>query len=323
MSCASNLTQIVKACVAYQQTSGDFFPAFEQGVFTDPPYNPEWPYLPPTDGDRYPNNIPEDITNPTQGHECPTPTVQGADQNFQPMPSLACLYPGYLDNIKVFACPSTSDRPQIAIRYYNGAEHICFGFTPDPGETGTISTSNRIPGQMLNIGAKGGYAYAVDPALYTGNEVAGNAKCSYFYDELSNFRDVGPSQAMAADADGYSWVGRNGKRAPYNSPGLIGNNPQNMNPQIGCAYNGWTRITTPNHNDGQNVMYFDGHVRWSQSNYASRDPNDNIYNPQGDWWYISNSNSVLIVNCDPGNWNPDTDAYLWDGSMGDSALPGT
>ncbi len=63
-------------------------------------------------------------------------------------------------------------------------------------------------------------------------------------------------------------------------------------------------------------MYFDGHVKWSDNVYASRDPNDNIYNPQGTWW--------------PGpygpvsaQWGKDTDAYLWDGTIGDSCWPGT
>ena len=89
---------------------------------------------------------------------------------------MACLYPGYIDNVKVFGCPSTPDKPQIACRYYNGAKHTCFGFTPDPGETGTISTA-IIPGPS-------GDPYTCDPAVFTGNEVSTNVKCSYFYDEL-------------------------------------------------------------------------------------------------------------------------------------------
>ena len=300
MSCASNLSQIDKACISYQQSNGDFFPAFEQAVFTDPIFPPAGTtyYFTNPPGNVYPNNIPEASESPTA--TLPNGTVvQGADQNFQPMPSLACLYPSYIDNIKVFACPSTPDRPQIAIRYCNGAEHVCFGFTPGPAWIGTPPKPNTIGGQTLGQN----YVYDVDPALYTGNEVAGNVKCSFLYDELSNFRDIGPSQAMAADADGYSWNGRNGKHPPYQNPGLIGGNPGNVSPQANCAYNGWARTTIPNHDNGQNVMYFDGHVKWNATNYAGRDPNDNIYNPEV-------------------GWNADTDSYLWDGTMGDSSYPG-
>ena len=106
--------------------------------------------------------------------------------------------------------------------------------------------------------------------------VSGNNKCSYFYDELSHFRDVGPSQAMAADADGQTWQTPQGMPPPYPAT--------------------WTRTPRqPNHSGGQNVMYFDGHVKWADTVYASDDPADNIF-------------------CPNGNWGADTDAYLWDGA---------
>ena len=215
------------------------------------------------------------------------------------MPSLACLYPGYIDNVKVFGCPSTPDHPQVAVRYYNGARHTCFGFTPDPGETGMISTA-FIPGPS-------GYEYIVDPAVATGWEVSTNVKSSYFYDELQNFREVGPGQAVCADADGYAWIASNGQHPPYFAPGTTttattygaGPGPSGVFPA------GWQRPTISNHTDGGNVMYFDGHVKWTATNYASRDPSDNIY----------------VINA---GWGADTDAYLWDGTLGDSCnLPGS
>jgi prepilin-type processing-associated H-X9-DG protein len=64
----------------------------------------------------------------------------------------------------------------------------------------------------------------------------------------------------------------------------------------------WVRVNIPNHQNGQNVMYFDGHVKWSDTAYASRDPNDNIFNPQV-------------------GWGADTDSYLWDGNINDSRTP--
>jgi prepilin-type N-terminal cleavage/methylation domain-containing protein/prepilin-type processing-associated H-X9-DG protein len=308
-SCASNLSQIVKGCTTYQEPNGDFFPAFEQSVYCDKPIGPAMGFgVSATGGYAFPNAIPDCFWAPLN--------YQGDDGNFQPMPSLACLYPAYVDNVKVFACPSTSDKPQVAVRYYNGHRHTCFGFSPDPQELGTISWTTPIPVASPFSAPYGSTIYYcnVDPAVYTGNEVSGNSKCSYFYDECSNFRDIGAGQALAADADGYTWVAVNGKHPPYIHPGLIGGNPWAWWPTVNCCYNGWARPTISNHDNGQNVMYFDGHVKWNGTNYASRDPNDNIYNPQGDWW-PGPYGPVLE------SWGRDTDAYLWDGTMGDSCWP--
>jgi len=245
-SCDSNLGQVVKACTTYQEPNGDFFPAFLQGAWIAAPYSYS------TTGMA--------ILQGTQATSGTCYCLNGADDTFQPMASLAVLYPAYVDNVKIFGCPSTPDRPLIAFRYYNGCRHTCFGFMPDPNETGTITNNS-------------------DPAAFTGNEVAGNVKCSYFYDELTNFRDIGPGQAIACDADGQTWLTQAGKHPPY-APS-------------------WLRPAKSNHDNGQNVMYFDGHVKWMETVYSSRDPNDNIFNPNL-------------------GWGCDTDAYLWDGTMGDS-----
>jgi len=277
-SCDSNLSQIVKACTTYQEPNGDFFPAFMQAVYTDAPYNAQ-----PFNNTQFNGGQPNAIARPALGPGGLPPP--GGDDTYQPMPSLAVLYPAYVDNVKVFACPSTADKPQIAFRYYNGARHDCFGFQPDPLETGTISTVNLIPGSYAYP-----FPYSIDPAMFTGNEVSGPVKCSYFYDELSNFRDIGPGQAMACDADGQTWLTTNGKHPSYWYPGATPSNG---------GFWGWTRQTISNHDNGQNVMYFDGHVKWSETVYASRDPSDNIFCPQQ-------------------GWSADTDAYLWDGTLGDS-----
>jgi len=282
-SCDSNLSQIVKACTTYQEPNGDFFPAFLQAAWTDPiPVNTG--YAPPNGG-----AVNAIAAYPTGGSSGQLP--QGCDGTFQPMPSLAVLYPAYIDNVKVFACPSTPDKPQIAFRYYNGARHTCFGFAPDPLETGTISMTALIPGNYQFA-----FTTYTDPAQFTGNEVSGNVKSSYFYDELQNFRDVGPGQAIACDADGQTWLTVVGKQPPYWMPGIT--------PWNGGNQWGWARPVVPNHNNGQNVMYFDGHVKWADNVYASRDPVDNIFNPQT-------------------GWGADTDAYLWDGTLADSRTAGT
>jgi len=255
-SCDSQMAQIVKACTTYQEPNGDFFPAFSQGAWY---------------GGTFASPTPTAIS---LGTASGGPGGQGSDGTFQPMPSLAVLYPAYVDNVKLFGCPSTPDRPMIAFRYYNGCRHTCFGFQPDPGETGTITGANAI-GQNN-----------CDPASYTGNEVGGSLKCSYFYDELTNFRDIGPGQPIACDADGQTWITVAGKHPQY------------------PAAPTWTRMRKTNHDSGQNVMYFDGHVKWADVVYASRDPADNIFNPQM-------------------GWGADTDAYLWDGALADSRVANT
>jgi prepilin-type N-terminal cleavage/methylation domain-containing protein/prepilin-type processing-associated H-X9-DG protein len=247
-ACDSQMGQIVKACTTYQEPNGDFFPAFMQTCGNG------------TAGDNTNANIP--VFACTATSTAGSSLCNGADGTFQPMASLAVLYPAYVDNVKIFGCPSTPDRPVIALRYYNGARHTCFGFQPDPGEVGTVTNT-------------------IDPAFVTGAEVAGAIKCSYFYDELTNFRAMGPSQAIACDADGQTWLTQIGKTPPYAS--------------------GWVRPRTANHTNGQNVMYFDGHVKWVDTVYSSSDGNDNIFCPQL-------------------NWEQDTDAYLWDGNIADTRV---
>jgi len=179
-----------------------------------------------------------------------TQYTTGTVDDYDPMGSLCTLYPAYVDNPKVFACPSTNDKPEIAVNYSLGARHNQFG----------------------------------PSAVATAGIVATNEKCSYMYDEYSHFRDVGPSQAMAADADGFAW--RMGD----------GEHPDHIQADGTTATARQPRM--PNHDNGQNVMYFDGHIKWAETNYASDDPADNIYVAQGDA---------------TSTWGADTDANVWDG----------
>jgi len=250
--CLNNLGQIGKACVSYQEPNADYFPAFLQQATNQT--------LGTFSGTL--NGVPYTGTMVIPSFSS---GAQGSDGTFQPMPSLACLYPTYCPEVKVFACPSTTDVPQIAFQYYNialsgSALHTCFGFASYDSTGAQIST--------------------VDPAAYTGNEVSTTNKCSYLYDELAQPRDLSAEQAMAADADGQTWVQPNGQHPPYPSAG----------------WQRWPR--KPNHDNGQNAMYLDGHVKWTDTVYSSHDPADNIFCP--------NSTGGT-------QWNPDIDAYLWDG----------
>jgi len=231
-SCNSNLTQIIKACTTYQEPNGDFFPAHSQ----------------------YPG------TTDSKASGAQAAVASNSAVSFFPMPSLAILYPAYVDNVKVFGCPSTSDRPVVWIVIRDGARFTGFG-TQTAVTTGTGSAA---------------VTFANFQAVTT------DRKCSYFYDEQSHFRDVGPSQAMAADGDGVTWKTGTGEAPAYDT--------------------GWTRSPrNPNHGNGANVMYFDGHIKWSETNYASDDPKDNIYSQNG--------------GTTGYQWGADTDAFLWDGTQ--------
>jgi prepilin-type N-terminal cleavage/methylation domain-containing protein/prepilin-type processing-associated H-X9-DG protein len=226
--CNSNLGQIVKACITYQEPNGDFFPA--QSQYTS-----------------------------------------GTTDVYKPMPSLAILYPGYVDNVKVFRCPSSSDNPAIFTLFNAAGARFSTFASPDitaPADTNAVDV------------------LATSTTQGTGS-VTTAGKCSYLYDELTHFRDVGPSQAMASDADGMTYLGASGTYPSYNGYKLADN------------ATAWARLPTkPNHENGQNVMYFDGHVRWADSSYSSDEPKDNVYCPNG---------------CGTVTWGADTDAYLWDG----------
>lgn len=209
---------------------------------------------------------------------------------FFPMPSLATLYPAYVDNAKVFGCPSTPDKPYIRMRYQDGAKHVAFGA---PTSSGTVSFLEMWNSATTNDNA---YTAVVGPG---GAAAHTDYKSSYMYDERSHFRDVGPSQAMAADADGYFWTQADGRKPDYTT--------------VATAWRRLPRKT--NHDSGANVMYFDGHVKWADQVYASDDPKDNIFVPNGG----STTAVITVTGGVPAaagdQWGIDTDAFLWDGSF--------
>jgi len=181
----------------------------------------------------------------------------------------------------------------IAFAYYSDAtiptgpcRHNCFGFQKDPLELGPNGPQGATTPTMLPLLT--GYNQT-DPAWYTGQEMSTANKCSYLYDELTNFRDIGPGQAICADADGFTWLNASGQHPPYTNT----TNPNGFGTGNASA---WGRMPKKsNHDNGQNVMFFDGHVKYfADTVYDSRDPNDDIFCPQI-------------------GWGADTDAYVWDG----------
>lgn len=247
-ACASNLKQIAVACATYADPYGDFWPCHWDGntiygeeIFRD------------TDGDGCGDMLRTGKTEDPRDGRTFEQALKSRDPWNNPMQSLALLYPGFIDDERIFKCPSTKDVPKIAILDVRGSRHNAFG-----------------------------------------KDTATQYKCGYFYDPLTHFRHVGPGQAVCADADGFAWQLPNGDSPAY---------PDN-----------WNRVPRKsNHPGGQNVMYFDGRVKWSDNNYTSDDPRDNIFVPNG-----------LVGNAaTPGDlswllhdalWGQDTDAWLWDES---------
>jgi prepilin-type processing-associated H-X9-DG protein len=198
------------------------------------------------------------------------------------MASLALLYPAFVDNSDVFRCPSTSDQAEIQVLWTHRNRQVSFGRFEAVEDDIDLDDSD------------GDGLIDVEPNYYVGEEVETAYKSSYMYDEKTHFRDVGPNQAIAADADGYTWRMGDGQRANYDTDDTADANNSDAI---------WVRSPRrPNHVDGQNVMYFDGHVDWADNNYASDTPQDNIYCPNG--------TSPLGED----QWGKDTDAFLWDGA---------
>lgn len=65
---------------------------------------------------------------------------------------------------------------------------------------------------------------------------------------------------------------------------------------------------TQNHEEGQNVLFVDGGVRWVQNNYVSENPVDNIFVVGGQDTYDSGATEVSFWN----SWSADTDSYITD-----------
>ncbi len=263
-SCSNNLRQLIKACITYQGQNGEFFPCHWDGLGVNSRE---------TDAEKEMYRTKEGFMNP--------------------MASLCLLYPHYLDDPRVFRCPDTSDRPQIVRSVIGNGWHTAFG-TPqmkDDKPTGLVDARAYAPEDdwKAYAGGKHPRRHAADPAIASMFSPRGPVKSSYLYDPISHYRDIGPNHALAADADGYNWIMDDGRRPEYDLDGDYAK-------EWSSVY-----VRTPrksNHRDGQNVMYFDGHVSWCTTAYASEDPTDNIFCPNG--------------ASEEGVRHPDVDSWLWD-----------
>ena len=101
-----------------------------------------------------------------------------------------------------------------------------------------------------------------------GNPAGDPPTCtSYGYDDAIHYRDVKAGTAVYGDMDGSA------------------NDPNS---------------DTSNHTGGQNVLYFDGHVKWADTNYASQNVLDNIYttNNSGVTWHADTDVVIKRVDGD-------------------------
>lgn len=106
------------------------------------------------------------------------------------------------------------------------------------------------------------------------NFAAENYSSAYFYDPETSPRYTRTDDAIAADRDGSSIM-----------------DPESV---------------TSNHRGGQNVLYYGGHVKWTDTNYASRVPDDNIF----------------VNDVSDGDFEHfDTDAFVRGHDDGDSMSP--
>jgi len=288
-SCLNNENQIIKACITYQEPNSDYFPAMVQQYYADAYWRDE----------------------------------------IDAQASLANLFPTYVDNMKVFACPSTGDTPYIASCIVGGGRHVTFGdpaILRDLGPGFNKAVDSRTdPAKWVNPGGCGsGTGAGPAPNYNRAGPVTTKYKTSYLYDECSHFRLIGPGQAMLADADGFAWYRKDGSKAPYSRQWIYN---LSGGGSLWSTMSLWARLPRqPNHDGGQNVAFFDGHVKWSETSYCSTEPRDNIFVPNGGYrddgsWTSHNQfyrhvtgwweNAPLA----DGQWDRDTDAFLWDGRI--------
>jgi prepilin-type N-terminal cleavage/methylation domain-containing protein len=251
-ACANNLKQILIGCITYQEPNGEFLPAHDTGRaigMTDASDNAS---------------------------------------NFSPMPSMAVLYPKWVDDVKVWRCPSTGDTPEIRILTVAGNRRTSFGKVNNYND-GTNPVHKF--GDSTYVTPADDTDVSDDDAIHgnIGDEVAGKFKSSYLYDELTHYRDIGSGQTLIGDADGYTW---------RQDDGGLPNYPDATE---------WTRDPRhSNHDDGQNLGYYDQHVRWAQDAYQSDTPEDNVFCPNG--------------MADADQWGADTDCVIWDGKNNPKAM---
>jgi len=208
--------------------------------------------------------IPDDDTWTTQATYPPNVVLTGARNTtagayHNSNASLAVLYPKWLDDERVFGCPSTTHKPKVIITtvgmerkirftsFLNDERGPCYNGTGNDGYSPTANSSQEI-----------------DPRLSLTGQSPG--KCSsYTFDDVANFREMKPNSARGTDH----------KQIRFDDG----------------------KVYSPHETDGNgiNVMHYDGRVTWADDNFVSDNPLDNIFKCQlkADWISLD-SDSVCV-----------------------------
>jgi prepilin-type N-terminal cleavage/methylation domain-containing protein len=256
--CKGNLGQIGKGTISYSNSYGEQWPFQEIGGIQDEStlgrYNLTNLFMTGTDnfGLWLPGNTTNIMNNGDPG------TTAGYPHHAQI--SLSLLYPRFVDDQRLFTCPSTNDRPKIWIKS-TGAEltvrYSMFGHvsTPDPAPRGD-------KGGVTPVADSWGAVGPPTPDNWSGATSPGNCT-SYMYDDIGAYREMKPSTVRAAD---YKQV------------------------------KGDTKVTGP-HDMGEwtQLLFWDGHVDKTDNNFASDTPLDNIWRAEirNDW--LSLDTDVVMV----------------------------
>lgn len=204
-SCISNLGQLGKAQNAYMVTNGDFW-SFKHDQRDFAGQNPARGYR-----EKYHNsNI-----------------------------SLSLLFPRWVDDVNVFQCNSTEDRPIIGRRLVPKTGMYSWFFSHHTG-----NYEGGLDGAGYHIQAYANQEEVPKDITVTGFLSNRQHGPSFGYDDQKHYRAMYPGSARMADM---RWLDSAGRER--SNHGL----------------------------DGQNVLYWDGHVAFRDTVYASADPQDNIF----------------------------------------------
>jgi len=274
-TCSNNLAQIGKSMMAYMNLYGDMWAFQMDGRTVDIGGAP---------GDSLSGLV--------------ALNAMDKDALHNPCISLSILFNRWIDDTTIFRCPSSEDVPIIV------KENLCHlnwdgnapaiyswfgkldsvqvgnqrkgctltGYYPEitpvtTWQLGGVGDPDAIPptGQLFMIGNNNPIPLGLVPgappgALYEDfatakeSERIGRANTSYGYDDIGHYRDMLPGSARLADM----------RYMESKGSGQGGTTPT------------WSE--TSNHGkDGQNVLYWDGHVKFADGPFASNDPQDNIY----------------------------------------------
>lgn len=295
-TCKNQLGQITKSQQAYMNTNGDF-----------------WAYQ-------------HDGRGSTAAVDVGGANTMTNTFYHNPCVSLSLLYPRWLDDIGVFKCPSSDDQPRILAERFGPtttmvapnmlacANYTWFGKMDSTFRFGNNSLTSTLSGVYPNIPQAtnliqvlSGMTYVSPQQYYSTNAATitdrpteryqdyctiqesnriNQANTSYGYDDLCHYRDMVPGSARAADM---RWEGSGGSTSSWNEFANHGK-------------------------DGQNVMYWDGHVTFGDNCYVSSNPQDNIYVPTSpSTATVKNSNDAIIArtHCDPLKPSVTTAGTAW------------